>query len=155
VTSNLVKFRYEPDPDNPGWHLWQLRESESFAHAIGPLNVRIDEGSDGTQRLRLRMHPQRRHCNVLDTVHGGAMLTLVDLSLFAAIRLVLNGNGDGAVTLDLTSQFLSAAHAGRPVDAVVEILRETGRLVFMRGLVEQDESVVAAFSATVRKPTQR
>lgn len=155
MASNLAKFRYEPDPDNPGWHHWQLRESESFAHAIGPLIVRIDEGNDGKPRLRLRMHPQRRHCNVLDTVHGGAMLTLVDLSLFAAIRLVLNGNGDGAVTLDLTSQFLSAAHVGRPVDAVVEVLRETGRLVFMRGLVEQDDTIAASFTATVRKPSQR
>jgi hypothetical protein len=38
---------------------------------------------------------------------------------------------------------------------VVEVLRETGRLVFLRGLVVQDEDMVASFTATIRKPSQR
>ena len=34
---------------------------------------------------------------------------------------------------------------------VVEILRETKRLVFLRGIVEQGDNKVGAFSATIRK----
>jgi hypothetical protein len=37
------------------------------------------------------------------------------------------------------------------LDAVAEVLKETKRLVFLRGLVEQDDVMVAAFSATIRK----
>ena len=45
------------------------------------------------------------------------------------------------------------------IDAVVEVLRETGRLGFLRGLVVQaptdaSETLVASFSATIRKPSK-
>ena len=44
---------------------------------------------------------------------------------------------------------------GKPLDAEVELLKETGRLLFMRGLVVQGETRVAAFSGTIRKPTKK
>jgi hypothetical protein len=34
---------------------------------------------------------------------------------------------------------------------VVELLRETGRLAFLRGLIVQDDDIVASFEGTVRK----
>jgi hypothetical protein len=37
------------------------------------------------------------------------------------------------------------------MDAVAEVLKETNRLVFLRGIVEQGEHKVAAFAATIRK----
>ena len=40
-----------------------------------------------------------------------------------------------------------------PLDAEVELLRETRRLVFLRGMVLQGDNRVAAFSATIRKAT--
>ena len=42
-----------------------------------------------------------------------------------------------------------------PTGAEVELLKETGRLLFMRGIVMQGESRVAAFSGTIRKPTKK
>jgi hypothetical protein len=35
------------------------------------------------------------------------------------------------------------------------VLRETGRLIFLRGLVVQDEDLVASFTGTVRKAPTR
>ena len=155
VASNLTRFRYEPDEAHPGWHSWAQHDDQGFARVLGPMRVRTEDAADGKPRLRLRMDPVRGHSNMLGTVHGGVTLTLVDLSLFAAIRLVLGGDGDGAVTLDLSTQFFGSGRAGQPLDSVVEVLRETGRLVFLRGLVEQEGASIVAFSATVRKPTQR
>jgi acyl-coenzyme A thioesterase PaaI-like protein len=60
-----------------------------------------------------------------------------------------------AVTLDLSVQFIGAGLVDEPLDAEVELLKETGRLLFMRGLVLQGETRVAAFSGTIRKPTKR
>jgi acyl-coenzyme A thioesterase PaaI-like protein len=59
------------------------------------------------------------------------------------------------VTLDLSVQFIGAGVVGEPMDAEVELLKETGRLLFMRGLVLQGETRVAAFSGTIRKPSKR
>ena len=56
-----------------------------------------------------------------------------------------------SVTLDMTCQFMAPAVLEKSLDAEVEILRETGRLVFLRGLVVQDAVKIAAFSATIRK----
>jgi acyl-coenzyme A thioesterase PaaI-like protein len=38
------------------------------------------------------------------------------------------------------------------LDAVVDVLRETGRLGFMRGLVVQEDDLVASFTGILRKP---
>ena len=59
-----------------------------------------------------------------------------------------------SVTVDLQTQFIGAGDAERPLDSVVEVLRETRRLAFLRGLVVQDDDLVASFAGTVRKPTR-
>ena len=138
-------FLHELDPDHPGWTRWGFRDPTRFTSLLGPLRMRV-EG----ERVRLRASPERRHSNLGDHVHGGAMLGLIDVALFATARGL--GQLDGmAVTLDLSTQFIAAAAVGRPLDAVGEVLRATRRLIFIRGLVEQDGTVIASFAGTVRK----
>ncbi len=83
------------------------------------------------------------------------MLGLADVSLFATARTLLGDHLDGAVTLDLACQFIGAGRVGAPLDAVGEVLRETGRIVFLRGLIEQEGTLVASFNAGLRKPSRR
>lgn len=148
-------FIYEPDPDNPGWHRWELADDTRFnAQTMGRMLVRPE--SDRT--CRVRMFPERKHSNLLDMVHGAVTLALVDIALFAAMRTLLNGNAGGSVTLELSSQFIGAGALDKPLDAVVEVMRETKRLVFMRGTVvqgEDDAHLVATFSGIVRKPSAK
>ena len=60
----------------------------------------------------------------------------------------------GAVTLDLSAQFIGGAQIGVPVEAHVELLRETNRMLFLRGLiVQQGEPTIASFTGTLRKST--
>jgi len=152
VTLPTTRVRHVPDPANPGWHSWDLVDDTRFnGQVLSPLLVRRETGSGGAGMIRLRMQPQVKHTNLIGGVHGGAILALADVALFAAVRILLDGDSDGAVTLDMTSQFLGTGRIGLPLDATCEVLHETGRLVFLRGLVEQDGELVAAFSATVRK----
>lgn len=148
-------FIYEPDPENPGWHRWELADDTRFnAQTMGRMLVRRESDSI----CRVRMFPERKHSNLLDMVHGAVTLALVDIALFAAMRTLLDGNAGGSVTLELSSQFIGAGNLGQPLDAVVEVMRETKRLVFMRGTVVQgagDEHLVASFSGIVRKPSVR
>jgi uncharacterized protein (TIGR00369 family) len=149
-------FRYEPAEDHPGWFTWNLTDETRFnAQTMGRMLTRIEERADGVRAARLRMFPERRHSNLLEAVHGGITLALIDISLFSAMRTLLSGDAAGSVTLDLSTQFIGAGRLGEPLDAVVEVLRETGRLVFLRGLVEQGAETIAAFNGTIRKPTKR
>ncbi|MEQ1540636.1 MAG: PaaI family thioesterase [Novosphingobium sp.] len=144
-------FRSEPDPENPGWYTWQLSDSTRFNSWMFPkLLVRADP--DG--KARLRMFPEHRHTNLGNNIHGGTVMALIDIGLFACSRMLGIIEAGTAVTLDLNVQFIGAGKPGIPCDAVTEVLKETRRLVFLRGIVEQGEdAIVAAFSGTIRKPT--
>lgn len=139
-------IRHVPDPDHPGWWTWDLPDDDRYNATIGRLLVR----ADGPGRARCRMFPDRAHGNLGNVVHGGAILTFVDMAFFAGGHMA--GMRDtNAVTLDCAVQFISAGQLGRPLDDAVELLRETGRLAFFRGIVEQEGETVAAFSGTLRK----
>ena len=140
-------FRYRPSNEHPGWHTWNILDATRFNQAVmGPMILRV-EGD----KCRVRMTPERKHTNLQDMIHGGTTLGLIDISMFAAMRILTDNEGARAVTLELSTQFIGAGRMDHPLDSVVEILRETGRMVFMRGLVEQGENPIAAFSGVVRK----
>ena len=141
-------FDHGPDPDNPGWNHWNLKDDTLFNGAVmGKLITRRDD--DG--KCRLRMFPERRHENLQGIVHGGVTLSLIDISMFTTMHVIGTGNAGPSVTLELSTQFIGGGDMKRPLDAVTEIMRETGKLVFVRGVVEQDEDQVAAFSGIIRK----
>lgn len=145
-------FISEPDPDNPGWLTWQLLDESRFnGQILGKMIVRMDD--DG--RARTRMFPEHRHTNLMDNLHGGLTLSLIDVALFSSSRMFGLIEAGTAVTLDLSVQFIGAGKANIPIDAVTELLKETRRLLFLRGIVEQDGELVAAFSGTIRKPSSK
>lgn len=144
-------FLHEPDPDNPGWMRWGFRDPTRFNSLLGNMIVRVED--DG--RVRMRGFPERQHSNLGDKVHGGALLGYIDVALFATSRSRGLIEAGSSVTLDLSTQFIGAADIGQPLDFVSEVLRATRRLVFVRGLVEQGETVIASYSGTIRKPTEQ
>ena len=156
MANTEIGFLHEPAADHPGWFSWDLTDQTRFnAQVMGGLLVRQEALPGGKPSVRLRMFPERRHSNLLDAVHGGVTLALIDISLFSAIRLILGADAAGSVTLDLSTQFIGAGRIGQPLDAISEVLRETRRLVFVRGTIEQDGHLVAAYHGTVRKPSGR
>ena len=150
--SSSPKFNSDPDPENPGWLHWRLADERRFnAQVLGKMIVRLED--DG--RARVRMFPEMKHTNLMNNLHGGTILSLMDVALFAGARMFGLIEAGTAVTLDMSVQFIGAGKADQPLDAVVELLKETRRLLFMRGLVEQGDETIAAFSGTIRKPTAR
>ncbi|WP_425230711.1 PaaI family thioesterase [Sphingomonas sp.] len=140
-------FTYADDPAEPGWKRWQFRDPTRFNAFIEPLFVRIED-----EIARVRMQPRREHSNMRDAVHGGALLGFMDVALFAASRGFGSLGAGGAVTLDLSAQFIGAGRWGEPLEARIELLRETGRMLFLRGLVVQEgQPTIASFTGTLRK----
>ncbi|MDK2762268.1 MAG: PaaI family thioesterase [Sphingopyxis sp.] len=138
-----------------GWLSWNLKDPTRFNNFIEPLMVRVETPTgDGRPRARVRMLPTRKHSNLGDNVHGAVTLALVDIALFAASHQFGSIDAGHSVTLDLSTQFVGAGRVGEPLDAVVELVRETGRLIFLRGLVvqgEADRDIILSFAGTIRK----
>lgn len=146
-------FIHEPAPEHPGWFTWTLDDDSRFnAVALGPMVIR----REGERAARVRLlELERRHSNMHGNVHGGVTLALVDVAMFATMFSVLGAEVAGSVTLDLHNQFIGAGRIGEPLDVCCEIMRETRRLVFLRGTVEQGETLVSSFLGTLRKPSVR
>ncbi len=144
----MAHFTSDDSAAHPGWRSWAPSDPTRFNTLLGPMLYRVDSGI-----VRVRITPEHRHSNVQDNVHGGALLGFIDVALFAAARGFGVIEAGTAVTLDLNTQFIAAGRVGEPIEAQVELLKETGRLLFLRGLVVQGdaETKIAAFSGTIRK----
>ena len=77
------EFHYEDHPDHPGWKRWGLKNSDRYNTFLGDMMVCVEDGT-----CRVRMLPERRHSNLGNNVHGGAMLGFIDVALFAAVDVV-------------------------------------------------------------------
>ncbi len=143
-------FICEPDPESPGWLRWRMADPTRFNEAVlGRMIIR----AEGPDHCRVRIEPAHVHSNNGGSIHGGVTLALIDVSLFAAMQLLRDVDAGASSTVDLSTQFIGAGDLSKPLDSVVEVLRETRRLGFLRGLVKQDEAIVASFTGTIRKPT--
>lgn len=138
-----------------GWYSWNLVDRTRYNTAVlGDLHVRGESGPAG-DACRLRMFPERRHTNLGDNIHGAATLGLIDIALFAAMHVIGSGNAGPSVTVELSTQFVGAGDPEQPLDAVTQVVRETGRMLFLRGQCVQGDEVVASYSGIVRKMKPR
>ncbi|AHE54993.1 PaaI family thioesterase [Sphingomonas sanxanigenens] len=130
-----------------GWRHWLPGDPTRFIAVLGDMHVRTDAAG----RAIVRMMPEHRHSNVLGAVHGGVLMSFADTALFAAAQVLGVEAAEGAVTVDLSAQFIGAGRIGIALEAEVEILRTTRRLIFLRGLIRQAETNILSFAGTVRR----
>ncbi|MEO9462904.1 MAG: PaaI family thioesterase [Marinomonas sp.] len=144
-------FDHLPCPNNPGWNRWNLKDQTLFNGAVMGDLITRKETVGGTDFCRLRMFPERKHLNLQNAIHGAITQSLIDISLFTAMHSLGSGNAGPSVTLEISTQFIGAGNGDKPLDAVTQIMRETGKLAFIRGTVVQEDETVASFSGIVRK----
>ncbi len=133
-------------PEHPGWHEWRVPGAFN-REVIGTLLVR----EEGDGRARTRIFPAGHMGNVHGAIHGGVIAALADATLFAGPGLLTGQNLAASVTVELSLQFMGVGGADEPLDGLVAILRETGRMLFCQGRIVQGENTVAGFSGIVRK----
>jgi acyl-coenzyme A thioesterase 13 len=126
-----------------GWMTWGAGE-DPFETAIGPFCFR-GQGRD----LTCAFEPKRTHLNGGGTIHGGALMSFADFSLFAIAHEALAGAK--AVTVAFHCEFLSPGGLDETIEAHGEVLRATRSLVFVRGLIGQGPRSLLAFSGTLKK----
>jgi len=135
-----------PDPDHPGWYSWGDFPRGSFAGATGRLLFK----PDGPGRGIARMFPNETHMNMGGSLHGGSVMSFIDMSLFAGGLCAGMAPGH-FVTLDLTTHFMARGQPGAPLDAHVELVRETRGHAFLQGVVKQNGENCYSFSGTLRR----
>lgn len=130
--------------EHAGWHRWRREPQGRFHDLLGDLYFR-----PGASGVECRMATDRRHSNSLGYLHGGFIMSFIDMAMFAFIFPQLEKSG--AVTLSCATDFLSPGIVGDAIEASGEILKETGKMLFVRGLVTQNGANVASFTGTMRK----
>ena len=85
--------------------------------------------------------------NMGGSIHGGAVMSFIDMALFAGGRCA--GMGEGHyVTLDCATHFLARGRIGVPLDAHVELVGQTRAATSScQGIVEQDGEPATASPA--------
>ena len=140
----------QPDPDHPGWYSWGDFPRGSFAAATGRLLFRPAGPGHG----EVRMFPTEAHMNMGGSIHGGAVMSFIDMALFAGGRCA--GMAEGHyVTLDMTTHFLARGKAEVPLDARVELVRQTRGHVFLQGVCVQDNEPCYSFTGTLKRISKR
>lgn len=127
------------------WAGWVPVAGTAFEDHAGPFFFR--EGASGEALCAARVCD--RHCNPARTAHGGFLMTLADLTLFATARTAL-GRAE-AVTVSLAGDFLGGAPLGELVIASGELLRAGRELVFVRGRIDSGGRAVLAFNGVLKK----
>jgi uncharacterized protein (TIGR00369 family) len=131
--------------EHAGWNRWHRDPDGRFASMLGDFYFRHSREAGA----ECRMATDRHHSNGLGYLHGGFIMSFIDMAMFSFIFRQLESSA--AVTLSCATDFLSAGVVGDPIEASGEILKETGKMLFVRGLVTQNGSNVASFTGTMRK----
>lgn len=101
--------------------------------------------ADGTHHFALKAEAQ--HCNRHGIVHGGLMMTMIDLTMIVSAK---QQQDEQLVTVSLNSEFVAAGQAGEIIEAEGELVRRTRSLAFARGRVFVGDRTLLAASAVMK-----
>ena len=103
------------------------------------LGIRILEKSEGLVKLRLDPRPEL--LNSWGSVHGGVLMTLLDVALASAGR-ALDETCNGALTVEMKVNFIAAAQG--PVLGEGRAQRAGRSLIFSEGELRSEDGTLLA-----------
>ncbi len=135
-----------PTPPLPGYTLYD--PIDPFENHAGPFFwTRLPDGVN-----RFALEAAERHCNSHGIVHGGLLMTMIDLTLVATAKTTVN---DRFVTVSLNSEFIAASHTGDLIEARGELIRRTRSLAFVRGQITCGDRTLLTASAVLKSIAAR
>jgi len=126
-----------------GWSAWS--GVDPFEDNAAAFYFRRDPG--GAIRCALRC--EHKQLNGAGFMHGGAIMTFADYSLFAVAQDELAG-GRG-VTVTLNGEFVGAAKEGDLVESTGEVIRAGRSLIFIRGLIVVGAEPIMSYSGVIKR----
>jgi uncharacterized protein (TIGR00369 family) len=123
------------------------REYQKKIPFVQHLKILTEELGQGTARLSLPV--EKEFTNSLGTVHGGVIMSLLDVALCTAAR-TLHPDSTGVITIDLSTSFIGGG-SGERLIAEARVLKDARTMSFVEGEARNaDGSLVAKAMATVR-----
>jgi acyl-coenzyme A thioesterase PaaI-like protein len=125
-----------------GWYHWE--PVDSFEELAGPFYCQPEGDA-----ILCGFMPEAKNCNGGGGIHGGALMTFADFALFmiaGGMETSVHG-----VTVTMNSEFVGAAEPGRMLTARGEVVRAGGSLVFVRGIISDEDRAVLSFSGTIKR----
>ncbi len=123
-----------------GWT--QLDVKSHYSQSIGPLYMR-------RKPVGLGFVVEPSHTNLNGVVHGGALATLADLSLF-----LIAANGDdkmNGATLSLNINYLSPGKVGHFIHCEGRIVREGSSVIFVEGSAFDGHDELITFNGVIKR----
>ena len=127
-----------------------MEQGETFIDYIGPAWIRI--GPDGATVL-LEVHKQ--HTNPNGSVHGGVLMTLMDVALGSSVEGVLaNAQPQGhPITMQFSCNLVGAARLGELLRLEAQVDRLTRSVGFASGRISVGDKLVMTASAVFKNPS--
>jgi uncharacterized protein (TIGR00369 family) len=123
------------------------REYQSKIPFLAHLEVLTEDLADGVARVSLPVAPHLT--NSFGTVHGGVIMSLLDVALCTAAR-TLHPDSQGVMTIDLSTSFIGGGQ-GEKLLAEARVLKNGRSMIFVEGEARNaDGSLVAKAIGTVR-----
>lgn len=123
---------------------WEAVETVGFGVLIGPLYR-----SQAETGPIFGLIVEDKHLNSAGIVHGGLLMALADHAIGHAS--VAHTRHDGQVTVQLNTQFVSAARAGDFLVARGDVTSETRSLVFVTGTISVQDRMIVQSSGVWKK----
>ena len=123
------------------------REYQKRIPFITHLKILTEALGEGSARLSLPIEPHLT--NSLGTVHGGVIMSLLDVALCTAAR-TLHPESLGVITINLSTSFIGAG-SGSKLLAEARVMKDGKSMTFVEAEAKNaDGSLVAKAVATVR-----
>src|SRR4051812_18727491 len=123
------------------------REYQKRIPFVTPLRILTETLGEGSARLSLPIEPHLT--NSFGTVHGGVIMSLLDVALCTAAR-TLHPDSVGVVTIDMSTSFIGGGSGARLV-ADARVMKDARTMSFVEAEAKnEDGSIVAKSIATVR-----
>ncbi len=114
---------------------------------VSHLKILTETLGEGSARLSLPIDPHLT--NSIGTVHGGVIMSLLDVALCTAAR-TLHPDSLGVITIDMSTSFIGGGSGARLL-AEARVLKDGRSMIFVEGEAKnEDGSLVAKAMATVR-----
>jgi uncharacterized protein (TIGR00369 family) len=127
--------------------LQYTRDYQKKIPFVAHLKVLTETLGQGTARLSLPIEPHLT--NSLGTVHGGVIMSLLDVALCTAAR-TLHPESVGVVTIDMSTSFIGGGSGPRLL-AEARVMKDARTMSFVEAEAKnEDGSLVAKAIATVR-----
>jgi uncharacterized protein (TIGR00369 family) len=123
------------------------REYQKKIPFLSHLKILTEALGQGTARLSLPVEPHLT--NSLGTVHGGVIMSLLDVALCTAAR-TLHPESLGVITINMSTSFIGAG-SGTKLLAEARVMKDARSMSFVEAEAKnEDGAIVAKAIGTVR-----